>query len=285
MDSLTSEFLEFGREKRADLLGIAPIERFDDVAPEHHPRSIFPECRSVVVVGKRITRGTLRGLEEGTQLNGYDLYGRHWLIDRMLAMTTILLATWLEDHRWEACPVQDLPPQVPPSGIAVRTGLPAPNVMIDVAQAAVRAGLGEIGLCGEILTPQYGPRQRFQIILTDAPLDPTPILDDPVCDQCGLCAEACPLGAIGAAAATTVAGKEMSVAAIDYAQCRLCRNGALPNRSHESGHPDRLGALCVRTCLAHLEDADRIRNTFTSPFRKRPAWQIDANGHASLQDA
>ena len=63
----TAAFKEYARSVGADLVGIANIERFEDVAPNRHPSSIFPEARSVVMIGKRITRGTLRGLEEGTQ--------------------------------------------------------------------------------------------------------------------------------------------------------------------------------------------------------------------------
>ena len=286
MADLTQELLDFAREKRADLVGFAPIERFDDVPPEHHPRSIFPECRTVVVIGKRITRGTLRGIEEGTQFDLYGQFGQSWLVDRMLAITTISLATWLEDNQWEACPIQDLPPEVPPSGIAVRPDLPPPNVMIDVAEAAVRAGLAEVGYCGEVLTPTYGPRQRFQLILTDAPFEPTPMLAEPVCDQCRACMESCPMGAWleGEDTTVTVAGKSMTVAGIDYGKCRACNNGATPNPKHALGKPDRLAALCVRTCVHHLDEAGRVSNTFDKPFRKRPAWQVDSLGRKSLQE-
>jgi len=277
MDSLTREFMDFAKEKRADLVGIAPIERFDDAPPEHHPLSIYPECRTVIAIGKRITRGTLRGIEEGTQFDLYGQYGLSWLADRMLAITTITLATWLEDQRYEACPIQDLSPLIPPSGVSVRPGLPPPNVMIDVRAAAIRAGLAEIGYCGELLTPQFGPRQRFQLILTDAPLDPTPLLSEPVCDLCKACMESCPLGAWdeGGDRSITIAGKAMTVAEIDLAKCRQCRNGAQPNPHHPAGNPDRLGALCVRTCVAHLDETGRLENAFANPFRKRPAWTKD----------
>lgn len=283
MDQLTRDFAAFAKEKRVDLLGIAPIERFDDVAADHHPRSIFPETRSVVVVGKRITRGTLRGVEEGTQFDVYGQFGLAWLKDRMLAVTTIALATWLEDHRWEACPIQDLDARIPPSGVAVKPGLPAPNVMIDVREATVRAGLGEIGLCGEVLTPEYGPRQRFQLILTDAPLAPTPMLERAVCDHCGACAESCPLGAIKDGKTMTVAGKTMTVGTIDYGTCRRCQNGARPNGDHPAGLPDRLGALCVRSCVHHLDQTHGIANVLQTPFRRRPAWARNAHGEVSLQ--
>jgi hypothetical protein len=224
MDLLTREFLDFAREKRADLVGVAPIDRFEDVAADHHPQAIFPETRSVVVIGKRITRGTLRGVEEGTQFDIYGQYGLAWLKDRMLAVTTIALATWLEDHRWEACPIQDLDARIPPSGVAVRPGLPAPNVMIDVREAAVRAGLGEIG---------FG-------------------------------------------------GRTMTVGAIDYSACRRCQNGARPNGDHPAGLPDRLAALCVRSCVHHLDQTRAIANALDKPFRQRPAWARNAQGEVSL---
>lgn len=63
----------FSKEHRVDLLGIAPIERFNDAPPEHHPASIFPEARSVIVIGKRILRGSLRGIEEGTHFTAFNL--------------------------------------------------------------------------------------------------------------------------------------------------------------------------------------------------------------------
>jgi len=285
MDQLTQEFLDFASEKRVDLVGVAPIERFDDVAPNHHPRTIFPECRNVVVIGKRITRGTLRGIEEGTQFDLYGQYGLAWLADRVLAVTTITMATWFEDHRWEACPIQDLPTQVPPSGVQVRADLPPPNVMIDVPRAAVRAGLGEIGYCGEILTPEFGPRQRFQLILTDAPLAATPLLEKAVCDRCMACAKTCPLGAIAedSCSSIMISGKEFKVASVDYGKCRSCQNGARPNPHHSAGLPDRLGALCVRSCVDHLERNKRIENALENPFRNRQPWQIDRLGNSTLQ--
>lgn len=286
MPSLTDELKAFAAEKRVDLLGIAPLDRFSGIDPQHHPASIFPEARTVLVIGKRIPRGALRGREEGTQMDLYEMYGRTWLADRILALTTISVAAFLEDHGWEAASLQDLPPETPPAGVPVREGAPAPNVIVDVRDAAVRAGLGEIGYCGELLTPEFGPRQRVQLILTDAELEPLPLCDTPVCDQCRACVTTCPLGAAipGQDRIIDICGKQMTVAAIDYSVCRRCRNGASPNDRHPAGRPDRLSALCMRSCVDHLERNGRVQNTFSRPFRQRPAWQIDAAGAASLQE-
>lgn len=257
----TAVFIDHTRAIGADLCGIAPIARFADVPASHHPSSIFPEAKSVVVLGKRITRGALRGVEEGTQMQNYHLYGLGWLTNRILATLTFKTCEVLEDAGWEAVPLQDLPPETPPMGVPVRPGQPAPNVMVDVIDAAVRAGLGEIGTCGLLLTPQYGPRQRFQLVLTDAELDPTPPLAGPVCVRCADLSAVCPLGAITAEGLNT-------------AVCRTCQNGALPNPAHPAGQPDRLGALCARTCVQALEDAGRLENRFARPFRARAPWGV-----------
>ncbi|MGQ9631634.1 MAG: hypothetical protein ACUVXI_15185 [bacterium] len=271
------EVKRFAKEARADLIGIANIERFADIPAEHNPTSIFPDAKSVIVVGKRITRGTLRGVEEGTQFDLYNIYGRNWLNNRILAMTTFRIAEFLEDNGWEAVPLPNLPPEVPPMGIPVRPNQPAPNVMIDFDDAAVRVGLGELGYCGFLLTPEFGPRQRIQMILTDAELEPDPILEGGICDRSGeRHAEFCPLGAINPERERTVriCGKEMVVADVNYERCKTCKNGAHPNPYHPSGKPDRLAAICARNCLDYLERNSKIKNIFRNPFRKRPPWGI-----------
>lgn len=64
---------------------------------------------------------------------------------------------------------------------------------------AVAAGLGQLGMNGQVLTPHAGSRVRMLLISTDAPL----LLDAPVdfgipgiCERCGICATRCPVGAI-----------------------------------------------------------------------------------------
>ena len=77
------------------------------------------------------------------------------------------------------------------------------------------------------------------MIVTDAVLEPTPIMEGSVCDRCGECAKACPLGAIHAdeTEEIEICGKKMTVAVIDYDKCRVCKNGACPNRFTPKGKP------------------------------------------------
>jgi epoxyqueuosine reductase QueG len=64
--------------------------------------------------------------------------------------------------------------------------------------AATRAGLGEFGYNNLVLTPQFGSRQRFNSIITEAELVPDPLIEKPICrrDACRLCQQACYMGVI-----------------------------------------------------------------------------------------
>lgn len=281
---LTQQLKATAHKAGADLVGIAPIDRFKGVAKTHHPGTIFPEVRSIVVIGKRIARGCLRGIEEGTHFNAYHLFAASWVPDRFLALTTITAAQFLEDHQWEAVPIPNLPPQVPPMGIPVKSELPAPNVMVDIEDAAVRAGLGRFSYGGLFMTPQFGPLQRLQMILTDAVLQADPLQERGICDECKACVTACPLGAMDPAKARTldICGLKQSVCGIDHGICGGCRNGVAANPYHHSGLPDRVPAICMRTCLQHLDETGRLEKKFDKPFRRRPAWQVGPDGRATL---
>ena len=81
-------------------------------------------------------------------------------------------------------------------------GYRAVATMNDTALAiplALKAGLGEYGRHGLLITKEFGPRVRIGKIFTDLPLDP----DRPhsfgvreFCDVCRRCSDACPVNAI-----------------------------------------------------------------------------------------
>lgn len=259
-----------------DLIGFASRDRFDGVDAQHNPFSIFPEAKTVILLGKRICRGALRGVEEGTNFGDYALFGKNWLEDEFLSLACYDLVNAIEDEGYEACPIFPNPSELRPSGVSVAEGRPEPNVYPDFDYAAVACGLGEIGLNGLFLSPRFGSRQRFHMIITDAEIEPTPIFTRSVCDRCGKCAESCPLGAIDAEHTQTVeiCGKKMEVATINYDVCRTCKNGACPNRFASYARPDRVAALCNRTCLCHLEENALLGNKFENAFRQSDAWAI-----------
>jgi ferredoxin len=64
---------------------------------------------------------------------------------------------------------------------------------------AVQAGLGQLGLNGQLLTPTAGSRCRIAVITTNATLvhgEPIDFGVHAICDACQLCVKRCPPGAI-----------------------------------------------------------------------------------------
>jgi len=71
----------------------------------------------------------------------------------------------------------------------------ATNDVVLSVPMAIKAGLGELGRGGWLVTPQYGPRVRLTVLLTDLPLIPDQPIDFGVtefCEVCMKCAENCP---------------------------------------------------------------------------------------------
>lgn len=93
----------------------------------------------MIVLGRRVPRGALRGVEEGTNFTNYSLYGYEWLDNRFTSLTTYQVGEFLEDSGSEAVPLPNLPPEVPPMGVKVRKDLPPPRMHREPTEpAAVR---------------------------------------------------------------------------------------------------------------------------------------------------
>ena len=280
MENLAKIIEDAVKREGIDLIGFAPKERFAGVKPEHNPFSIFPEGETVIMLGKRICRGSLRGVEEGTNFGDYALFGKNWLEDEFLSLACYNLTNVLEDNGYEAVPLFPNPSEIAPSGISVGDGRPAPNVFPDFTYAAVAAGVCEIAYSGLPFSEKFGSRQRFHMIITDAVLPATPIMTKSVCTKYKKCADACPLGAISKTETRTIeiCGKKMEIAVVDYEKCKICKNGAIPNRFTDAGCPDRVAALCNRSCMCQLEEAGVLENKFENPFRTSAPWAIGGNG-------
>jgi len=278
----SQEVKKWAKSFGADLVGIASPKYFEDVVAENNPRSIYPEYKSIIVVGRRILRGSLRGVEEGTNFGStYGSFGFIWLEDNFLSKTTYDLTCRLEENNFEAVPLfgyQDLDMSY---GMPVADGKPAPNVIVDSNYAAHVAGLAEYGLGDIMLTDEFGPRQRFAVILTDAELKADTPKSRTLCVECAACVNSCPLGAIDPEKLTRkgAPGFEMPVAEINMDICNNCDNGAACGRGR-GDHRDRQAAACSRACIIQLEKTDKLKNNFANKFRKRSPWARDELGKA-----
>jgi ferredoxin len=271
MQELTERLKTHAKEKGADLVGIAAMDRFDGVSPQAHPASILPEAKAVIMLAREIPRGRLRGIEEGTTW---------WAVDGVLdPRISYEVCRFLEGERWEGVPIYPLALERWPEGIAVAPGRPAPNVTPSFTYGAVAAGLGEVGYGNVFLTPEFGHRQQLGMVITDAELVPDLLAETSVCEglNCAACVRGCPLGAISAEETedVVIAGRAAAVGKINFTACRKCPNGAFAERSDQKGQPNRISAACMRACMVRLEETGRLLKTYHQRFRRREPWALD----------
>jgi len=179
------------REMEIPLLGIANVERWEDppfrpwMPEEFYPRSIYPEARSVIVIGLPIA---LPVLETSPSIYYRELYNT---VNSLLDQYTYRLASFLTERGYPSI-------FVPRDGYGgIKVLLENPIAFFSHRHAAFLAGLGTFGISNMILTPEYGPRVRFGSIFTTASLPADPLLEDDLCTRCMRCVDMCPTRAIG----------------------------------------------------------------------------------------
>ena len=69
------------------------------------PRQIMPRAKSIIAMGFRVFRGSLRGIEEGTYFSNYSAMGYGGITYLYMPMTVINTAKVLEDAGYEAVPM------------------------------------------------------------------------------------------------------------------------------------------------------------------------------------
>ncbi len=221
----SKEIKELALSLGADLCGIAPVERFDQAPRGFHPRDLFPEARSAVVIAKRMAEGAFRcagsvipytiaakaALMEVTRIS--CLLGAE--IERLFGAIAMPVPTEPYDYwdadRWEG------------------------RALLSFKHAGWLAGLGVFGKNTLLVNGRYGNRIALGVVLLDVELEGDPIVDSSFCSPaCHLCIDTCPGGALGQASVdqklcrTHCQGKtKKSEPLITCNACRLvCPNGA-----------------------------------------------------------
>ena len=294
------ELKNFARENGADLVGIASMDRFEGAPKKMDPRFIFPDAKAMIVLAFRVLRGTLRGIEEGTYYASYFGMGYGGINQVYAPMTLWNVCKWIEDLGYEAVPIPNEHRLAKSEGHsrAVSPEKPNPDVMVHLRIAAFCAGLGEIGYSKMFLTPEFGPRQRFAAILTDAPLEADPLFEGKICDRCMACARACTGKCISEnkTVKVRIAGRDLEWGEIDIPKCSIYFQGgsrehnpfivtkedeakalqrqALTWQYDEYARAVEGAAGCIRACMIHLEQRKKLGNRFLNPFRKKTPWKL-----------
>jgi epoxyqueuosine reductase QueG len=251
MENLTKEIKQWVLDQGMDLVGIASSNRLDEMTPKgyNRPKDLMAECNSSIVMALRWSDTLIDGLPEIR-----SMYSRMMIMmNNQLDQALLRLARFLTKKDFLALPIHASDPY----------DLSALKGVLSHKHAAVQAGLGEFGLSNLLLTPQYGPRQRFAQLLTDAKL----IADEPLslnlCEstisKCNFaCIQICPRNLIpndyedDPSMIKTVVWKGTD---IDKPGCSYYQDRGLPHMGR-NGYSFRCG-LCINACPVGSEIPER----------------------------
>lgn len=182
----------------ADLVGVAPLDRFEgNTPPGWGPTDYMKEATCVISLAIHQADGVCDTWgdysEPGKSISPYLFYG-YGLINLEMGRIANAAAKRLEYKGFKSL---TFPPTWTISFYRW-FGLREGPLRGDFSHrhAAVAAGLGEFGWNGLAMTPTFGSRARFNSIITNAPLVPSPMYDGPpICqpERCKkLCTKVCP---------------------------------------------------------------------------------------------
>ena len=178
------------RDLDVPLVGFAPAERWDEplfdpwVPEQFHPRSIYPETNTVIVIGIPVS---LPVIETSPSIFYHELYKT---VNNLLDMSSYRISILLNEQGYPSI-------ALPRDGYGSISVLKEnPVAFFSHRHAAFLAGLGNFGVNNMILTPGYGPRVRFTSIFTHAKISGGEIMHEALCTHCMRCVTICPVNAL-----------------------------------------------------------------------------------------
>ena len=171
----------------ADLVAVCPTESLYQV-PGHESaiKEMITDAKTIVVAAVKMFESPLVCSDRNIRPAQYDTYCLYGVLDRIAFEVSRLL----DDSGYKAVSI--------PSFLPIKMSWETCGLIADVSlrHAAEEAGFGKIGLNRLLITKKFGPRVRITGVITDAPLNLDKKLDEEICDNCGACIKACPVGAI-----------------------------------------------------------------------------------------
>ena len=179
-------------ECHQEKVGIASIERFNSAPKGMHPTDFLPGCQSVIAFCTRLPDGAVNAALRAYEDRKFNVHGQYALFGYVgspnynLLWASYKLARFVEKLTGETC-------------MPCTAGPTHGGGALSLRHCAVAAGLGQFGWHSIVLTPEFGPRNRFGAVLTTLKLTPDPMMGgERLCDfvHCHICEKVCPTGAI-----------------------------------------------------------------------------------------
>jgi len=185
---LTQAIFKKAESLGADLVGAcarAQMKKYPGA--EEEIKKIDSKAKSILVYGVRMVSSSIACASENIRI---PQFSTRLLYDELSRLGFSLMKK-LDDLGFSASP---LPTYLPVPMKQETKGMVAE---LSLRHIAYEAGLGTMGKNRLLITRQFGPRVRFGAILTDAPLSAGKPASENFCNECDLCVEACPTGALG----------------------------------------------------------------------------------------
>ena len=187
--TFTQKLKKYATDNGADLIGVADLSRWCSAPFNRTPKALMPDCTCAVVMGFHYLDSCVElGAQPDLRIPG-PAVSNH-IASEHANYLAFKLCKFIEKNGYRAL-------MVPATGWwNYRANDAAPRgFAADITHyyAACAAGLGEIAWNNLCVTPQFGPRQRWITVVTNAPLDIDPMYDgERLCDGCKLCERHCP---------------------------------------------------------------------------------------------
>jgi epoxyqueuosine reductase len=194
--SIKEELIDKVKEMGIPLVGFAPVERWPNppkelpnkfkewIPEEFWPQSIYPEAKTVIVIGLPVQ---LPIVETAPSIYYHELYD---IVNTLLDGKGYEISNFLTEKGYPSIYI----PRDAYGDIEVL--LKNPVAFFSHKHAAYLAGMGSFGENNVILTKEYGPRVRFTSIFTTALIEGDPISGEDLCTHCKRCITQCPVNAI-----------------------------------------------------------------------------------------
>ena len=236
MDQLTQSIIAKLFDWGADLVGIAPVDRFENAPAGHRPSEFMPACKSVISVSMHIHQGVADvwgNYDQPDKTNTPYLFYGYGLTNLEMARMANRVAKGLEYRGYKS--LCFLPTWITSMAKYMDETKTTRKLKAEISHrhAAVAAGLGVLGLSGLLLTPEFGPMQRLVTVLTSAELEPTPLYRGPeLCrpELCGMkCVRLCPAKAFSETdrQSCTIGDRMFSYSTHDNIRCSYAIHGMI----------------------------------------------------------
>jgi len=177
------QIINYARDLGARLVGFAPVSRwveYNELEPQYHPQAIWPEAKTVIVLGVPI----LLPILETTPSINYQV--QYETSNVFLDEIAYRLAIYLNDRGYGSI-------FLPRDGYGdIEVLLENPVASFSQVYAAKYAGLGTIGYSHNLINKKYGPRVRYVSVFTQLEVEGDPVLAEDLCTKCQVCQKLCP---------------------------------------------------------------------------------------------